>query len=296
MHNVCRLVWRGKDRTSSVTRETFLFCVCHNHRQRLSFLFLFLFCAFFTLGQRFAVSLSFDVSSKFDVDETSDVLRRKFISSPIDRTKLFMETNFHASNVENKKKRFRPSIRCQHFQREISQLCSAEGFMECFHCNQICCFRHIVEHQNQLRTFKDKLVQVSNRSAIKQNAKLRFLFQESNEVYLTIVEMKIDDNRQQIRNDLNLWKQTMFEQIETNFRQVLGKNETILFSDFSRLKLCRKAILQQNLKRIGILLDLPTAFNQKYHKMRNRPSQISALLLKTKSTLIDVSLSSRQTH
>lgn len=57
-------------------------------------------------------------------------------------------------------KRFRPSVQCQHVNKDDQQPCSADGFMECVHCDQICCLKHITEHQNELKEIRDKLVEV----------------------------------------------------------------------------------------------------------------------------------------
>ena len=58
-------------------------------------------------------------------------------------------------------KRFRPSVRCHHTDKNTENQCSADGFMECVHCDEICCLQHITEHQNELKQLRDQLVQVS---------------------------------------------------------------------------------------------------------------------------------------
>jgi hypothetical protein len=57
-------------------------------------------------------------------------------------------------------KRFRPSVQCHHINKQTNEQCTAEGFMECVHCDQICCLNHITQHQDELRQFRDNLVQV----------------------------------------------------------------------------------------------------------------------------------------
>ena len=57
-------------------------------------------------------------------------------------------------------KRFRPSVQCQHIDKTKNERCSADGFMECVHCDEICCLHHITEHQNELKKRRDDLIQV----------------------------------------------------------------------------------------------------------------------------------------
>jgi len=58
-------------------------------------------------------------------------------------------------------KRFRPSVQCNHINKQTNEPCTADGFMECVHCDQICCLNHITQHQDQLKQLRDNLVQVS---------------------------------------------------------------------------------------------------------------------------------------
>jgi hypothetical protein len=57
-------------------------------------------------------------------------------------------------------KRFRPSVQCNHIDKQTNEQCPADGFMECVHCDEICCLNHITQHQNELKQFRDNLVQV----------------------------------------------------------------------------------------------------------------------------------------
>ena len=57
-------------------------------------------------------------------------------------------------------KRFRPSVQCHHIDKQTQEQCSADGFMECVHCDEICCLNHITQHQDELKHYRDDLVQV----------------------------------------------------------------------------------------------------------------------------------------
>ena len=57
-------------------------------------------------------------------------------------------------------KRFRPLVQCNHIDKLTNEQCPADGFMECVHCDQICCLNHITQHQEELRQLRDDLVQV----------------------------------------------------------------------------------------------------------------------------------------
>lgn len=57
-------------------------------------------------------------------------------------------------------KRFRPSVQCHHIDKQTNEQCSADGFMECVHCDEICCLNHITQHQDELKNFRNDLIQV----------------------------------------------------------------------------------------------------------------------------------------
>ena len=49
-----------------------------------------------------------------------------------------------------------------------------------------------------------------------------FHLQEASEVYLTLTEMQVTDNREQLQLNLIQWKQQMFNRIEQIHAKLLG--------------------------------------------------------------------------
>mgnify|MGYP006892768033 FL=1 len=64
------------------------------------------------------------------------------------------------NQIRHPSKRFRPSVQCSHRDLQTNEQCSSDGFMECVHCEQICCLKHITQHQEELKVYRDELVQV----------------------------------------------------------------------------------------------------------------------------------------
>lgn len=104
-------------------------------------------------------------------------------------------------------KRFRPSIRCQHENKLNDEICLADGFMECVHCERICCLKHITEHQNELKQIRDQLVE------------------QADEIFLSLTDLQSADNRQELRIAVDLWKKRMLKKIERNYSKLLGEKE-----------------------------------------------------------------------
>ncbi len=73
-----------------------------------------------------------------------------------------VETSMCCSSSQNIRlsKRFRPLVQCNHINKQTNERCTSDGFMECVHCDQICCLNHITQHQDELKQFRDNLVQV----------------------------------------------------------------------------------------------------------------------------------------
>ena len=69
-----------------------------------------------------------------------------------------LQTSVDSSRRQSK--RFRPSVQCHHIDKQTHQQCPADGFMECVHCDEICCLNHITQHQDELKHYRDDLVQV----------------------------------------------------------------------------------------------------------------------------------------
>jgi len=78
-----------------------------------------------------------------------------FESSVISSSQIFNDQTRRLS------KRFRPSVQCNHINKQTNEQCTADGFMECVHCDQICCLNHITQHQDELKQYRNNLVQVS---------------------------------------------------------------------------------------------------------------------------------------
>lgn len=78
------------------------------------------------------------------------------------RTEPLSETSMFSSSERNRRsaKRFRPSVQCSHRNNQTNEQCTAEGFMECVHCDKICCLMHITQHQDELKQIRDRLVEV----------------------------------------------------------------------------------------------------------------------------------------
>lgn len=75
-------------------------------------------------------------------------------------TSIISPSQTHVDPSRRLSKRFRPSVQCHHIDKQTNQQCTADGFMECVHCDEICCLNHITQHQNELKHYRDDLVQV----------------------------------------------------------------------------------------------------------------------------------------
>lgn len=64
------------------------------------------------------------------------------------------------NQIRHVSKRFRPTVQCSHRNLQTNEQCPSDGFMECVHCDQICCLKHITQHQEELKQYRDELVQV----------------------------------------------------------------------------------------------------------------------------------------
>ena len=86
----------------------------------------------------------------------------EFILEMSARTEPLSETSMLSSSERNRRsiKRFRPSVQCSHRNNQTNEQCTADGFMECVHCDKICCLMHITQHQDELKQIRDRLVEV----------------------------------------------------------------------------------------------------------------------------------------
>ena len=100
-----------------------------------------------------------DPSDRCFASETMSVIHDRLLE-----TSIYSSSQNHADPSQRSSKRFRPSVRCHHTNKQTHEQCTAEGFMECVHCDQICCLVHITEHQDELKQLRDDLIQVMNGS------------------------------------------------------------------------------------------------------------------------------------
>jgi len=75
-------------------------------------------------------------------------------------TSIFSSSQINGDRNQRSSKRFRPSVQCNHIDKQTTEQCTADGFMECVHCDKICCLMHITQHQDELRQLRDNLVEV----------------------------------------------------------------------------------------------------------------------------------------
>lgn len=134
------------------------------------------------------------------------------------------QINFDKSRISAK--RFRPLIRCSHINKQTNEQCTADGFMECVHCDKICCLIHITQHQDELKQLRDSLIEVRYFINIKFLVDIFvvvFFCQEASEVYITLTSMQVTDSREQLQSNLALWKKRMLNKIERMYEKLLGK-------------------------------------------------------------------------
>lgn len=83
------------------------------------------------------------------------------INEALSETSIFSSSPINGDRNLRSSKRFRPSVQCHHIDKQTNEQCTADGFMECVHCDQICCLIHITQHQDELRQLRDNLIEVS---------------------------------------------------------------------------------------------------------------------------------------
>lgn len=76
-------------------------------------------------------------------------------------TSMFSSSQMNNDLIRRSSKRFRPLVQCNHINQETNEQCTADGFMECVHCDKICCLIHITQHQEELKKLRDNLIEVS---------------------------------------------------------------------------------------------------------------------------------------
>ncbi|CAF0762555.1 unnamed protein product [Adineta steineri] len=133
----------------------------------------------------------------------------------------FSSSEINLNKNRRSSKRFRPLIQCNHIDKQSNEQCTADGFMECVHCDQICCLNHITQHQDELKQIRDNLVE------------------EASETYLTLSEMQVTDTREQLQSNLASWKERMLLKIERIHEKLLDDIEQSFIkvnSDFESKK------------------------------------------------------------
>lgn len=78
-------------------------------------------------------------------------------------SQILINNNNNINKTPRLSKRFRPSVQCNHINKSTNERCSADGFMECVHCDQICCLIHITQHQDELKQLRDNFIEVSKK-------------------------------------------------------------------------------------------------------------------------------------
>ncbi|UJR35141.1 hypothetical protein I4U23_027912 [Adineta vaga] len=186
---------------------------------------------------------------------------------------MSLETSIFSSSQLNRRsaKRFRPLIQCNHINNQTKEQCSADGFMECVHCDKICCLFHITQHQDELKQIRDQLVE------------------EASETYLTLSEMQVTDTREQLQENLILWKKRMFNKIERIHHQLLDDVEQSFIKVNSEFELKKKNLIHDfdenistKLERLSLkydfypheLDDLKMSLNEMFSRIRDARTSI----------------------
>ncbi|CAF4003395.1 unnamed protein product, partial [Rotaria sp. Silwood1] len=58
-------------------------------------------------------------------------------------TSMLSSSQINVDKNHRSSKRFRPLVQCNHINQQTNEQCTADGFMECVHCDKICCLIHI---------------------------------------------------------------------------------------------------------------------------------------------------------
>ncbi|CAF3292747.1 unnamed protein product [Rotaria socialis] len=145
-----------------------------------------------------------------------------FTNDTLLETSILSSSQINFNNKNHRpSKRFRPLVQCNHIDKLTNEQCTADGFMECVHCDQICCLIHITQHQDELKQLRDNLLE------------------EASETYITLSEMQVTDSRKQLQSNLVLWKTRMLTKIERIYGKLLDDVEESFVkvsSDFEVIK------------------------------------------------------------
>ncbi|CAF1664166.1 unnamed protein product [Rotaria magnacalcarata] len=129
-----------------------------------------------------------------------------FTNNTLLETSILSSSQINYNNKNHRSsKRFRPLVQCNHINQLTNEQCTADGFMECAHCDQICCPIHITQHQDELKQLRDNLLE------------------DASETYITLSEMQVTDSRKQLQSNLVLWKTRMLIKIERIYGKLLER-------------------------------------------------------------------------
>ncbi|CAF1631681.1 unnamed protein product [Adineta ricciae] len=192
------------------------------------------------------------------------------------RTEPLSETSMFSSSERNRRsaKRFRPSVQCSHRNNRTNEQCTADGFMECVHCDKICCLMHITQHQDELKQIRDRLVE------------------EASDTYLTLSEMQVTDTREELQENLVLWKKQMYKKIERIHQQLLNDIEQSFIKVNSEFESKKKNLIHDfeesistKLERLSLkydfypheLDDLKLSLTEMYTRIRDARTSIISI-------------------
>ncbi|CAF0774813.1 unnamed protein product [Rotaria sordida] len=152
-------------------------------------------------------------------------------------TSMLSSSQINIEKNRRSSKRFRPSVQCNHINKQTNEQCTADGFMECVHCDQICCLIHITQHQDELKHLRDNLVE------------------EASETYITLSEMQATDSREQLQSNLALWKKQMLNKIERIYDKLLEDIEQSFIKVSSNFELTKKTLANEFEENISTKLE-----------------------------------------
>ncbi|CAM4764375.1 unnamed protein product, partial [Rotaria magnacalcarata] len=151
-----------------------------------------------------------------------------FTNNTLLETSILSSSQINYNNKNHRSsKRFRPLVQCNHINQLTNEQCTADGFMECAHCDQICCPIHITQHQDELKQLRDNLLE------------------DASETYITLSEMQVTDSRKQLQSNLVLWKTRMLIKIERIYGKLLDDVEESFIKVSSDFEVTKKNLANE---------------------------------------------------
>jgi len=201
------------------------------------------------------------------------------------------------TSIYRSSKRFRPLVQCNHINKQTNEQCTADGFMECVHCDEICCLNHITEHQNELKHFRDDLVQVSSLFILRN---IEIFFQEASEAYITLSELQVNDTREELQSNLSLWRKRMLNKIERIYETLLDDVEESFVKVSSDFELKKKNLANEfdenvstKLERLSIKSDF---YPHELDELRSSLDQMYIRIRDARTSLIDIDYGNGNTY